>query len=41
MVFDNSEGLPELIAEKPQNEPLTVINQHLFSKLKDQYENAK
>ena len=41
MVFDNSEGLPVLIAEKSQNEPLTIMNQHLFLKLKEQYENAK
>lgn len=41
MVFDNSEGLPVLIAEKPQNDYLTVIDQNLFSKLRKQYENAK
>ena len=41
MIFDNSEGLPVLIAEKSQNDPLTIMNQHLFSKLKEQYENAK
>lgn len=41
MVFDNSEGLPALIAEKSQSEPLTIIDQNLFSKLREQYENAK
>ncbi len=41
MVFDNSEGLPALIAEKYQNENLTISNQVLFLKLKEQYENAK
>ncbi len=41
MIFDNSEGLPVLIAEKSQNEPLTIMDLHLFSKLKEQYENAK
>ena len=41
MIFDNSEGLPVLIAEKSQNETLTIMDQHLFSKLKEQYENAK
>jgi len=41
MIFDNSEGLPVLIAEKSQNEPLTIMDQHLFLKLKEQYENAK
>lgn len=42
MVFDNSEGLPILIAEKSQRESsLTINNQELFKKLKEQYENRK
>jgi hypothetical protein len=41
-VFDNSEGLPILIAEKSQRESsLTINNQELFKKLKEQYENRK
>ncbi len=42
MVFDNSEGLPILIAEKSQRESsLTINNEELFKKLKEQYENRK
>lgn len=41
MIFDNSEGLPLLIAEKLQYEPLIILDELLFSKLKEQYENAK
>ncbi len=42
MVLDNSEGLPILIAEKSQRESLlTINNEELFSKLKEQYENRK
>lgn len=38
MIFDNSEGLPLLIAEKLQYEPLIILDELLFSKLKEQYE---
>lgn len=42
MVFDNSEGLPILIAEKSQRESsLKINNEELFEKLKEQYENRK
>ncbi len=42
MVFDNSEGPPILIAEKSQRESsLTINNEELFEKLKEQYENRK
>jgi predicted ABC-type ATPase len=41
MIFDNSEGLPVLIAEKLLNEPLTILNENLFLKLKEQYESSK
>ena len=42
MVFDNSEGLPILIAEKSQRESSLIINnQELFKKLIEQNENRK
>ncbi|HRE65259.1 MAG TPA: zeta toxin family protein [Ferruginibacter sp.] len=41
MIFDNSEGLPLLIAEKNQNEALSILKQDLFIKLREQYESAK
>lgn len=41
MLFDNSEGLPKLIAEKPLNEQLAIIDSNLFSKLREQYEKSK
>jgi len=40
MIFDNSEGPPVLIAEKPQHEHLIILDAYLFSKLREQYENA-
>jgi predicted ABC-type ATPase len=36
MVFDNSEGYPELIAEKSLTSDMNVINQDKFSTLKTQ-----
>jgi predicted ABC-type ATPase len=41
MLFDNSEGIPNLIAEKFQNESFNIINKDLFLKLNEQYENSK
>jgi len=41
MLFDNSEGIPNLIAEKFQNESFKIINKDLFLKLNEQYENSK
>jgi len=41
MIFDNSEGLPLLIAEKQEKEPLTVLDKELFNKLEEHYENTK
>ena len=41
MIFDNSEGVPVLIAEKAQNEQLSVFENDLFSKLNKQYESGK
>ena len=41
MIFDNSEGLPVLIAEKPRNESLAILNVELYSKLREFYESAK
>ena len=41
MIFDNSEGLPVLIAEKALNESLSIINEPLFCQLNDQYEAGK
>jgi len=41
LIFDNSEGLPLLIAEKQENELLTVLNKELFNKLEEHYENTK
>ncbi len=42
MLFDNSVGLPILIAEKSQRQSsLTINNEELFKKLKEQYENRK
>lgn len=41
MIFDNSEGLPVLIAEKLRNNSLSIKEGNLFSKLRDQYENSK
>lgn len=40
MIFDNSEGPPVLFAEKPQHEQLIILDAYLFSKLREQYENA-
>ena len=41
MIFDNSEGLPVIIAEKSLNENLNIINEPLFYQLKRQYESGK
>ena len=37
MIFDNSFGKPELIAEKVLNSEVTILNKIKFDKLKKQY----
>ena len=41
MIFDNSEGVPVLMAEKLQNDQLSVLESNLFTTLKEQYERGK
>ena len=37
MIFDNSGGKPELIAEKTLESEITILNKNKFDKLKNQY----
>ena len=37
MIFDNSFGMPELIAEKKDNTEIKILNEHKFENLKKQY----
>ncbi|MFT3747946.1 MAG: hypothetical protein QM768_06495 [Agriterribacter sp.] len=38
MIFDNSQGKYELIGRKKINEPLTIVNEFTFSKIKKYYD---
>ena len=37
MIFDNSLGKPELIAEKKDNSEIKILNERKFENLKKQY----
>ena len=37
LIYDNSGGMPELIAEKTLESEITVLNESKFNKLKKQY----
>lgn len=37
MIFDNSGGKPELIAEKTSDSEINILNELKFNKLKKQY----
>ncbi len=41
LLFDNSEGNHELIAEKNLNEKITVWNEVKFNELKNKYDSRK
>ena len=41
LIFDNSEGKHDLIAEKTNNEDITIIKQHKFDLLKNYYDSNK
>jgi predicted ABC-type ATPase len=37
LIYDNSEGKPELIAEKTIDTEITILNEFKYNKLKNQY----
>ena len=37
MIFDNTDGMPELIAEKTKDSEINIVNNSKFNKLKRQY----
>lgn len=39
LIFDNSEGIYELIAEKTVDGKLNIINQNKYNKIRDYYDN--
>lgn len=39
LIFDNSEGIYELIAEKMVDAKLNIINQNKYNKIRDYYDN--
>lgn len=40
MIFDNTNGKPELIAEKTKDSDLNIVNNNMFNKLKKKYDES-